>query len=974
MLLFGLSSDLEKDEDTREGQVRIGRQTVLKVDRTTDSTKSTRSNNIEFQGFGMRLDMSAGERRAGITELESREGKEVRETKATKEDDAEVPIHLWNERVLPDWVERNDQEEVGRKLETIRAKLLLRRWKQNLRRSLVTHLNDKFGVGWSNESPRSTDLVYELEAGADALRRAMNTTWWSWDSGSALFFWRWPKDFQLEARDGTPIRLSGALPCNRTPQRMERDPAMRKKMEAKLETVRSRGYISSGRVASLTGFFAVPKGESDIRMVYDATQSGLNDSVWAPSFGLPTVDSTLRSIDFSTCLGDLDLGEMFLNFKLHPSVQPYAGVDLSAYISKAGDQDKRGLSTMCWERWSRCLMGFKPSPFNATRAFAWAEEIIRGDPMDETNPLHWNRVRLNLPGEETYDPTLPWLSKVVGEPGCESIAGDFASYIDDIRTSGIGEDECWSVSRRVASYCGYLGIQDAPRKRRSPSKTPGAWAGSNVIIQPEGIVVTVSKEKWKKTKGIIAKWAMQVAETGEVNYQEFESDLGFLIYVTRTFPCMQPYLKGFHLTLHGWRPNRDEEGWKLASNKMGRERNDWPGETELDNGSAPETSHPARVKAVPRLKDDLLALKTLTEGEIPPLRMVRPTTVRSVRYGFGDASGVGFGSTFSAPGSILYRHGIWGDDDSGRSSNWRELTNLVETLELEAMEGRLCGCEIFVFTDNSTAEAAFFKGTSSNILLFNLVLRLRKLEVAQQCLLHLVHVAGTRMIGQGSDGLSRGNLTEGVMLGKTMTSYVPLSATALERSAGLEMWFRSWAGSDLEVLSPRDWFGRGQGIGGYLTSKENVRLPFFKAGTFLWTPAPAVASVAMEELRRSRHKRENSVHLFACPRLMTNRWRKLVLKEADFVFEVPVGTAGVWEKNMHEPLLIAVCLPFLEHSPWKIGGTPRILELGRQLRGVWKDPTGDPRVILRKLLNIPRRLSGVSAELVRRVLHSAGGR
>jgi hypothetical protein len=47
---------------------------------------------------------------------------------------------------------------------------------------------------------------------------------------------------------------------------------MRKKIEAKLETVRSRGYISSGQVASLTGFFAVPKGELDICMVYNATQ------------------------------------------------------------------------------------------------------------------------------------------------------------------------------------------------------------------------------------------------------------------------------------------------------------------------------------------------------------------------------------------------------------------------------------------------------------------------------------------------------------------------------------------------------------------------------------------------------------------------------------------------------------------------------------------------------------------------------
>jgi hypothetical protein len=56
---------------------------------------------------------------------------------------------------------------------------------------------------------------------------------------------------------------------------------------------------------------------------------------------------------------------------------------------------------------------------------------------------------------------------------------------------------------------------------------------------------------------------------------------------------------------------------------------------------------------------------------------------------------------------------------------------MVETLKLEAMEGCLRACEIFVFMDNLVAEAAFFKGTSSSILLFNLVLRLRKLEVDQ---------------------------------------------------------------------------------------------------------------------------------------------------------------------------------------------------------------------------------------------------
>ena len=109
---------------------------------------------------------------------------------------------------------------------------------------------------------------------------------------------------------------------------------------------------------------------------------------------------------------------------------------------------------------------------------------------------------------------------------------------------------------------GILGIQDAPRKRRAPSQTPGAWAGSNVVITPDGLAVTVSTEKWERTQGLVAKWARRVEETKDVNVKEFESDLGFLIYVSRTFPSMKPYLKGFHLTLMG--------GGQIGMKKVGR--------------------------------------------------------------------------------------------------------------------------------------------------------------------------------------------------------------------------------------------------------------------------------------------------------------------------------------------------------------------------------------------------------------------
>jgi hypothetical protein len=47
--------------------------------------------------------------------------------------------------------------------------------------------------------------------------------------------------------------------------------------------------------------------------------------------------------------------------------------------------------------------------------------------------------------------------------------------------------------------------------------------------------------------------------------------------------------------------------------------------------------------------------------------------------------------------------------------------------------------------------------------------------------LHFHHVAGARMIEQETDGLSRGEMFEGVMKGESKLSYVPLHLNALEQ-------------------------------------------------------------------------------------------------------------------------------------------------------------------------------------------------
>ena len=64
-------------------------------------------------------------------------------------------------------------------------------------------------------------------------------------------------------------------------------------------------------------------------------------------------------------------------------------------------------------------------------------------------------------------------------------------------------------------------------------------------------------------------------------------------------------------------------------------------------------------------------------------------------------------------------------------------------------------------------------------------------------------------------------------------------------------------------------------------------------GCFLWTPPPAAADVALEEMRKARIKRQLSTHIFVCPRLLTTEWLKQCHKATDCLFELPVGFS-VW--------------------------------------------------------------------------------
>ena len=157
---------------------------------------------------------------------------------------------------------------------------------------------------------------------------------------------------------------------------------------------------------------------------------------------------------------------------------------------------------------------------------------------------------------------------------------------------------------------------------------------------------------------------------------------------------------------------------------------------------------------------------------------------------------------------LHYRHGQWTTETQEASSNYHELLNLILGIEEAVAAGVLHECELFLFTDNTTAEAAFHKGTSASQTLFNLTLRLRHLQMHQGLHIHVIHVAGTRMQYQGTDDLSRGQLATGALAGGNMLSYIPLHLSASDRSLALRPWVDSWLPDPAMArwLSPMQWF------------------------------------------------------------------------------------------------------------------------------------------------------------------------
>jgi hypothetical protein len=301
-------------------------------------------------------------------------------------------------------------------------------------------------------------------------------------------------------------------------------------MGAKLMKVFVRHYFINGMILILTSLFAVPKGDTDIILVYNGTSSGLNAHLWAPWFALPTICALLIALKIDTFMGDYGIGGIFLNCMLEERCARLAGVYFIHYVQivEGALEGKRHLV-----RWGRFLMGVTFSPYQTGQGMVQAKELIMGDPNDEHICYQCKEVRLNLLGSSDYDQSLAWVAKV-REDG--RVAADLFIYMDGLLPTGPDAEECWRASRKAASICNYLGIQEAPRNRREVSRAPGPWAGSMVYTDDSatGVRILVSRKKWVKAKRLLATLHELVLASEWVDHKVLDRIQGFLVCVART--------------------------------------------------------------------------------------------------------------------------------------------------------------------------------------------------------------------------------------------------------------------------------------------------------------------------------------------------------------------------------------------------------------------------------------------------------
>ncbi len=298
-----------------------------------------------------------------------------------------------------------------------------------------------------------------------------------------------------------------------------------------------------------------------------------------------------------------------------------------------------------------------------------------------------------------------------------------------------------------------------------------------------------------------------------------------------------------------------------------------------------ETGHPqAKYYTTVNLSDGSLeglrwwkAFLERREGAITSRR----SSERGIFMKWGDGSGTGTGGTTEhypvteaqelAPEIELWM-GVWKIGAKPNSSNWKELRTILESLRQERTKNRVRGCTVFYMTDNLVSYYVIRNGGSRIASLHSLVMELKELERELGCRLEVVHVPGTLMITQGTDGLSRGlwfapeRRSPGV--NQLLFEGVPLTRE-------LALWAMEMVGAwgEFEIEQ-------------YLAPPRST---LDGKGWHIWAPPPECArQVIVDFMQRWVQAPEETGAIFLVPRILQGSWGRI----CRYVTEIGVYQGG----------------------------------------------------------------------------------
>lgn len=692
-------------------------------------------------------------------------------------------------------------------------------------------------------------------------RRSLETTLALWrrrmvepTAPTELCWWRWPAAHREEIRLGLAIGLLERPPTSKLPNYASGECDA---VTEELDRFEASGFLECGDVEVINPSASVPKREAGAkpRVIIDMTKSGVNGRIAQYPTILPSVTDMAAHLYADAWVVETDFKDHFYHYGVRQADRPYLGV-----------RRPRGDGT---RRFRKLPMGMRSSPgLCSSRTCVWEDEL-------REQPCFDGELVTNLPGTDAHDPSLPFLYRrdADGDVGPKEEV-----YVDDLCGVAATMAKGMALLRTTLCLAGRYGFTMKYNKVKGPRRHGRTFHGFEIDTRAEagGPKLVVRDEVRQEVLQLIE---LALADRRIVR-RALARLVGKLLSLAHGVPHGVTFLRRLwdslhclHLPMHR-RPSSF----------------DYDCEVELDS------EH----------RKDLLWWETaLRDGDGSYL--LRNRDVRT-RMHYTDGSGFGTGGCGYALGEgklprVDFFSGLWRGEAASMTSNWKELRSILLALRRERQRAQRAGTRprlwrtrIYHATDNSCSESILLKGSSTSPRLQQLLREIAYEQQLMQCDLIPVHVAGKRLIAQGTDGLSRGQTRVGALAGTStdVDKFNPLTAVPAPLPAPLASWAAAqWPGHTY-LERPSDW--------------TTARV--LGAAT-LWMPPPLLARTALNTFLRCRMMAPTTTSaVFLLPRRHTAPWRRL-LRHFSSVVSVRAGVGDHWPASEFEPLTVAVCPPWV---------------------------------------------------------------